>query len=101
MGIHIYDSDGDATIVPAAGMSTNEPKTLTFVVPNLADGKYIIKVTTQYANGGIGPTPITSRASAELTVDAAAKPSEPPAEPTAGTAAPPIEPSAEPTIESA
>ena len=39
--------------------------------------KYIIKVTTQYAHNGIEPTPITSRASAALTVGAVAPPSEP------------------------
>jgi hypothetical protein len=48
-GLAFLDADGDPIDVPMAAISVNNPKTITFIVPNLTPGVYTIRVTTQYS----------------------------------------------------
>ena len=100
VGIAISDGGGDTLNVPRASVAINHPKSLMFVVPNLANGVYTIKVTTQYLNGYTSNTPNTSKDSAELTVGTVAKLDELPASPAVESAVKPGEPPAKPALES-
>lgn len=51
VGITLTDADGTETKVPLSSVYVNEPKRLTFLIPaGLADGRYTLRVTTQYSS---------------------------------------------------
>jgi hypothetical protein len=63
VGIEIIDAAGNATRIAKGAIGTNNPGQLTFIMPNLKDGTYTLRVTTQYTNGSA--TPLKSPRSVE------------------------------------